>query len=180
MDELTVRAMWQIDHEVLARLSKEWTGHRMGKAAVVKTATLIGRIGRVITGGSKENVVGFLAGRVAPDTIHLDWLAAYPYERLVVLKALIGSLRREFKGFDIVVRVPNDEGKYEFLGDLRDATGVKVEPEPSQQTKVRDWDGSSTAHVYVRLRGEQADTAGRVGDRQAKVVGDTGHRPRSR
>lgn len=174
MADITVRPMWQIDHDVLGRLSKSWTGHKIRRDAVIRMATLVGLVGRVVHGASKEMILGFAAGTVSPSEVYLSWLAADPDNRLLVLKALLNSLRKEFPGVDIVVRIPNNEGKYEFLADLRDASGGTVQPDASRTAKVSD---EQASYVYVRLGGVKDIDGGGGRDRQAALVRYAGNRP---
>lgn len=171
--DYTIRQVWQIDREILGKLSRELTGNRISPDEVVKTATLIGRVGRVVHGVSNELILGFAAGRLTSDRLVLRWLVASPMHRIVVLRILVNSLRKEFPGIDIVVRVPNDDGKYEFLADLRDASGLSVVPDASSTTKVTD---ESASHIYVVLKETEAKPRSGSLDREAKVVRDTRYR----
>lgn len=176
--DYTLRQMWQIDREVLGNLSRELTGSRISPDEVVKTATLIGRVGRVVHGKSSELVLGFAAGKVTNDRLVLRWLVASPLHRIVVLRILVNSLRKEFPDIDIVVRVPNNDGKYEFLADLKDASGLNVVPDASSTTKVTD-ESASYIHVYLREPEDKGDPGSSGFDRQTPVVRDSRHGRRS-
>ena len=169
MMNLTVRGVVKVDYDVIRRLARRWVGEAPSHLAVEKAATLPGRIGRVIYGESRENILGFLLGTVDDPVLNLTWLFAHPEYRIDGLSVLIEALAGEFKGFDIVVRIPNDEAtKYEFLADLRDASGSSVTKDSSRSTKVTD---ERASYVYVRLRGHEIDPVGSRRNREA-TLGD--------
>lgn len=177
MDNVTVRPVWSADHEALRRLGRTWLGRGPGKSLVVRTATLIGRVGKVaLANDNKEAVVGFLLGTVDYPVVNLTWVATEPKGRLAVLQALVNSVRSEFPGFDLVIRVPNDEAtKYEFLADLRDASGSKVTGDSSRAVKVTD---ENASYIYVRVRGNESHDLSSRRDRPAKVGRNPGPPPR--
>jgi hypothetical protein len=156
MKNLSIHVVGSAYTDVLRRLSRQWAGRAVPKALVLKAATSFGTIGRMaVVGDNREHVAGFLIGTVeGDDTIQVSWLVAHPDHRLPVLQTLLNSVSKEFPGFDLVIRIQNDEAtKYEFLADLRDASWADVTPDSSRPIKVTD---ERASYVYVRLRGQEA------------------------
>ncbi len=157
MQNVTVLLITQAYSDILRRLSRQWTGATVRKTEIVKASTMFGQIGRVaVVNNNREHVVGFLIGTLesnekGADVIQVSWLVAHPDHRLPVLQTLLNSVRKEFPGFDLIIRIPNDEStKYEFLADLRDAAWADVTPDSSRPIKVTD---ERASHIFVRLRG---------------------------
>lgn len=168
-----VRPMGRADTDAVRRLGKAWSldGRAPSTSTAYRAATLIGRVGKVVLGdGIKENILGFLIGTVAYPLVKVDWLVSEPNSRRVVIRYLVSSVRAEFPGFDLQVRIPNVPGKYELLTDVRVAAGHISLP-PRSLPWVTD---EQSSHVFFTLRSEEpADDGSGRKDGPKALGGDT-------